>query len=1085
MHTTPVSSCAAARARAGRQAVDGCGGSRQPTQERATRPSPLRRRVAGLAAVALLGLVSGATARSGDNQRDGSDRGPQQADEYRCYFTEAVITVDGRGDEAAWKTAAVIDDFHLAGAAGDKRRPSSATRARLLWDREFLYFLAEMEDTDLYADVMEHDGPTWHNDVFELFFKPASDKPGYYEFQVSAANTRLDAFYPRRGAGGWRRFGAEGTFDFQTAVHRDGTLNRWSDRDRAWTVEGRLAWKDLARTGGRPDPDEVWTFALCRYDYSVDFEGPQLSSNAPLTVADFHRYEQYVPIRFVGPGQSPADEARPRGISRRVPLTTSRVAGSPEPPPPFTVERVFPNLKLDMPVVLRRQPGSDLVWIATQPTSFGPTTLYRFRDTPDAEELETLLAAEGDATVYDIAFHPRFADNGLVFIGSNGSYGGPKRSRITRYYVEPRAPYRFDPSSATTIIEWESDGHNGAAVTFGHDGMLYVTSGDGTSDSDTLLRGQDLTHLTAKVLRIDVDRPAPGQTYRVPDDNPFVGQEGIRPETWCYGFRNPWRITTDAQTGRIWVAQNGQDLWEQVYLIERGANYGWSVKEGAYDFYPNRQRGPHPIHKPVVDHPHSEARSLTGGIVYHGEQPQLAELRGAYLYGDYSTGKIWALWHDGQQVLKHREIADTPLAITCFELGSGDEVWILDHLGRGVYRLVPRPEDAPAYDFPRRLSESGLFQDVARHVMAPGVIPYSVNSPLWSDGAHKERWIAIAERPGEEPWIAAQDDNGWTFPNGTVLVKSFALEQTVGDPGSRRWIETRFLVRQQNEWAGYSYRWNESGTDAELVDAQGLDVEFTLRDPAAPHGVRRQTWRYPSRSECMVCHSRAANFVLGLQTAQMNREHDYGGVVDNQLRVLEHLGLLRVDWGAENRRRVRRDIEAQVRAEASAAAGDDVEAEIQRRIDERVRRQLDTRDQRPAPRESPLLYQPPERLPRMVDPYDTSQPLEARARSYLHANCAHCHVLAGGGNAAIDLKLSTPLREMRLLDEAPRHHTFGLPEARLVAPGAPDRSVLLHRLKVRGAGQMPQLATSVADAEAIALLRQWIESLRRQGASGH
>src|SRR5262249_22920486 len=188
----------------------------------------------------------------------------------------------------------------------------------------------------------------------------------------------------------------------------------------------------------------------------------------------------------------------------------------------------------------------------------------------------------------------------------------------------------IDPKSALTIIEWDSNGHNGGDLAFGLDGMLYVSSGDGTSDSDTNLTGQDLTKLLAKVLRIDVDHPAPGQAYAVPPDNPFVKTPGARPETWAMGFRNPWRLTIDKKTGDLWVGNNGQDLWEQAYLVERGANYGWSVMEGSHPFYLNRKAGPTPFARPIVEHPHSEMRSLTGGIVYYGSK--LPQLRGAHMY---------------------------------------------------------------------------------------------------------------------------------------------------------------------------------------------------------------------------------------------------------------------------------------------------------------------------------------------------------------------------------------------------------------------------------------------------------------------
>src|SRR5262245_9857505 len=252
--------------------------------------------------------------------------------EFECRWAPSPITIDGSGDEPAWKAAQVIDRFYLPWL-GSKARPArTGTKARLLWDRDYLYFFADLEDADLYADVKEHDGPTWENDVFELFFKPAADRPGYYEFQVNAAGTVLDMFLPRRGAGGYRRFKRDGDFHLETAVQLRGTLNQWHDRDQGWSVEGRIPWKDFLRTGGRPAPGEVWKFALCRYDYSVDFERPELSTCAPLkskAFPDFHHFEDYATLTFVGPDLRGA--GKPYGIERRLPLTTSRVVGSPDP----------------------------------------------------------------------------------------------------------------------------------------------------------------------------------------------------------------------------------------------------------------------------------------------------------------------------------------------------------------------------------------------------------------------------------------------------------------------------------------------------------------------------------------------------------------------------------------------------------------------------------------------------------------------------------------------------------------------------------------------------------------------------------
>ena len=241
-------------------------------------------------------------------QRGGTTANPARAApaEFECRWATGPITLDGVADEAAWKSAQVIDHFYLPWLGAKARPARTKTAARLLWDRDHVYFFAEMDDADLYADVTEHDGQTWENDVFELFFKPAADKPGYYEFQVSAAGTVLDMYLPRRGAGGYRRFKKDGDFHVEAKVRLRGTLNRWQDRDTGWSVEGRIPWKDFERTGGRPDVGVRWTFTLCRYDYSVDFEGPELSTCAPLktnAVPNFHYHEDYAALRFVGPAK--------------------------------------------------------------------------------------------------------------------------------------------------------------------------------------------------------------------------------------------------------------------------------------------------------------------------------------------------------------------------------------------------------------------------------------------------------------------------------------------------------------------------------------------------------------------------------------------------------------------------------------------------------------------------------------------------------------------------------------------------------------------------------------------------------------
>jgi hypothetical protein len=216
--------------------------------------------------------------------------------QFACQWSASPITIDGRADEPAWQGAVLIDDFLMPVSL---KKPRRATRARLLWDADNLYFTADMDDSDLYADITEHDGETWSNDVFELFFKPRLDQPAYYELQVNAAGTQMDMFLPCRGGGSFQRFAKLDKFDWQTATALRGTLNDYSDTDEGWTVEGRLPWSDFRHTGGAPKPGDTWGFSLCRYDYSVPFEGMDLSSSSRLSQVNFHLYEDYARLRFV------------------------------------------------------------------------------------------------------------------------------------------------------------------------------------------------------------------------------------------------------------------------------------------------------------------------------------------------------------------------------------------------------------------------------------------------------------------------------------------------------------------------------------------------------------------------------------------------------------------------------------------------------------------------------------------------------------------------------------------------------------------------------------------------------------------
>ncbi len=704
------------------------------------------------------------------------------------------------------------------------------------------------------------------------------------------------------------------------------------------------------------------------------------------------------------------------GLQKRIPLTISRLVGSPDPPLPYRAKPAFPKLKFKNPLYITHLPSTDRMLVVEQ-----SQRVLAFMNHPDVTTNEVFCFVR-DHEIYSVIFHPNYASNRFAYVFANGPQSsGHKTNKIFRYLVE-RDSSKCDDSSRELIIDWESNGHNGGDMAFGPDGMLYLSSGDGTSDSDKNVTGQDITDLTSGILRIDVEQAEPGkgdsrnsslQRYSIPRDNPFLHIPGARGELWCYGHRNPWRIHFDPD-GNLWVGDIGQDVWEMIIIAQRGGNYGWSVTEGSHPFQLQRKRGPTPITSPAIEHSHSEARSITGGITYRGNK--LPKLRGTYIYGDYGTGRIWGARYRNGRIEWHELIADTPHQLLGFGEDANRELYYADYAG-GIYQLESAPPSSNTNEFPRRLSDTGLFASVKNHTVDAGVIPYSVNAPYWADGAHMERFIAL---PGGLQMEFNERDT-WKFPEGAVLMQSLAMEMKRGDPKSRRWLETRILKLQQNEWAGYTYQWNDAQTDALLITG-GEERELAIRDPSAPGGTREQTWYFPTRTECLTCHSRQAGFALGLNSWQMNRNHDYAGTVTNQLRALAQLGAFK-----GNRRN-------------------------------EFTNKLDT-------------------LPRLANPYDASADPTNRVRAYLHANCSHCHTEAGGGNSAMELTAKTKIENMRILDARPQHDTFELPDARIIAPGHPERSVMFRRLSQRGFGRMPPLSIMTVDEEAVRLFETWIRTL--------
>ncbi len=587
------------------------------------------------------------------------------------------------------------------------------------------------------------------------------------------------------------------------------------------------------------------------------------------------------------PGGAGADSPEV-GMAQRAPWTTSRITGSPEPPLPYVTERVFPSLKFKQCLDLTAAPGSDRLFVVEQSGK-----IFSFPNRPDVQAADLVIdlakAIAGVEQVYALAFHPRFEQNRYCYVCYIRAANLPEGTHVARFRMTDTDPPTIDPASETTIITWLSGGHNGCCLKFGPDGYLYISTGDGgpANPPDPLKAGQDLGNVLSAILRVDVDAKPPedGKNYRIPKDNPFVDLQGARAEIWAYGLRNPWRMSFDRRTGDLWVGDVGWELWEMLYRIERGGNYGWAVMEGRQPTNAEWPRGPTPILPPTIEHPHSESSSITDGLTYYGNR--LKELSGTHLYGDYDTGKLWGFRYESGRVVDHRELADTTHRIVGFGEDHQGECYLLDHAAGTIHRLAPNPRRHEESTFPKTLSQTGLFASVAEHAPAPGVLAYSINAEPWTDHAVAERLVAVPHTGSIQARGAT-----WTFPQDAVLVKTLSLDMVPGDPSQRRRVETQILHFDGLDWQPYTYQWSEDQTDATLVASDGAERVFDVVDPHAPGGRRQQTWRYASRAECQRCHNKWSGPPLGFNTAQLDKQHGYSDRLASQLDTLAHVRLI-------------------------------------------------------------------------------------------------------------------------------------------------------------------------------------------------
>lgn len=641
-----------------------------------------------------------------------------------------------------------------------------------------------------------------------------------------------------------------------------------------------------------------------------------------------------------------------------------------------------------------------------------------------------------EAALVSFVFHPDYARNGRFFVHrvviSGPGEGGGWFNQVSEFRVSPGNSNAAAPEERVLIRQRHRfPNHFGGDLHFGPNGYLYGSFGDGL---DPAANSQQIDRdFFSAIWRIDVDdrpgslppNPHPSSVghYRIPADNPFIGAtrflgrevdpSKVRTEFWSVGLRNPFRFSVDQATGDVWIGDVGFESYESVYLSPKASNHGWPAREGNLvgilpgtaptDFLSNPEYRYVP---PIYGYLHRDGHSVMAGPVYRGSR--WTELFGSFVFADHSFGWIAAmkLNPDGSQEIRGLGYLPNITSIAVNPADGG--IWFSEMAGQRIWKL----DHTPVFTgdpLPATLADTGAFTDLATLTPAAGLVPYEVNQSFWSDNALKKRWFCV---PKLADHLGYQREDAWESPAGTVWVKHFDLELTQGVPASARRIETRFLVRNPGGVYGVTYRW-DSSNNAKLVPEQGMDesIERTV------NGVKVvQQWRYPSRGECLTCHTHPGGLSLSFNTAQLNRDADFGGLRTNQIAAL---------------------IEAGYMADP------------------------------PAHRTS---------LPALSSVDRTEASLEWRARSYLAANCSPCHVPGGTGLGLFDARLTTPTAEAGLIN-GPLRNALGDPANRVIAPGDLDHSILLQRLSTRAAGQMPPLASTVVDPAGVQILRDWILSL--------
>ena len=712
----------------------------------------------------------------------------------------------------------------------------------------------------------------------------------------------------------------------------------------------------------------------------------------------------------------------------------------------------FSGLTFNLPIWLSKFPNQEayllttkggMVWLIEKDENHKKKMILDISDQ---------VFSQSDAGMFDIAFHPEFDDqdspnHGYLYIMYNYLPPGLENPdlyayyRLSRFYFDKDSKDISRNSELVLIQQFDRNWwHTGGALFFDNAGFLNFSVGDEGGSNDEFGNGQDIIErLFGGIFRIDVDMrlalsheirrypstpdnlptgwPAEiNQNYYIPNDNPWVSTENNwLEEYFVMGLRSPHTTYYDKYKDEIWVADVGQGQREEISIFNKGDNGQWPFKEGLVD-----GPGERPVEvlgneiPPIYDYGRSQGRSIIGGFIYRGTT--YPEIQGKYIFGDFVSQDIWCIDPETNNVSHLTNVGSNFVSFTDSEDG---EIYLVQIYGPGTILSLSNL-DVTSIEAPSALSELGVFENLETLQPINGVIPYELNSELYSDGAIKKRWVAIPndgiyDSPDEQ--ITFNETDYWNYPDGTVFIKHFELPVSNTDPGLTKRLETRFFVVKENGSYGLTYKWNDAGNEAYLLDDSDTKDFQVIQDGS----IIRQTWQYPSRSQCLNCHNLNAGRVLGPSSHNMNKMitvDEAGSQRINQIECWNLSGLFSEDLN-----------------------NDEIGA-----------------------------------LSATVSLDDSKSSNEKKVRSYLDVNCSFCHRPEGVLEANFDARFKVPLEQQNIIDNQTVSRN-SIPANFIIKLGDTTKSEMYRRIHKNGDLGMPPLGRNLIDKEFVEVLKNWIMDL--------